>query len=462
MVHVQAILFASLAASLFSAFLAMLGKQWLNRYDSADMRGTAIERSQNRQGKLDGFVVWYFDNVMESLPLMLQAALLLFGCALSRSLWEVNITIASVVVGLTSFGVLCYLFIIIAGTASESCPYQTPGAQILRHYIPLLRHSLPVLRFTFSKFSRFIKTSHCRRSFIVWREGLEQPWYSMGNSVKHLSLLLRLIVALVIDTYHLGQAILRLLVAPGRTAYHKFMVTFLRTRDLDQQSIILDLRCVSWMLQTSLNKVFYLTALKYLAEIPELTYFEPSLVTGCFNVFISCINVVDNTLVMTQGLEQLATLSASYFLRTFCHSFATDPTSSTLADLRRRYNRVFSSGQVEFRDPPFDYSMIAAHILFSQHYKPPKGWRRWVDNRPSTQEHIQLAWCIAEAAQVGYRRTRHKKVPRWTLHFAFDSLSLDPPSPPSVVADCLKIIAVELDCNIPTLTISDRRCVQIL
>ena len=45
-VQVQAILFASLTASLFSAFLAMLGKQWLNRYDSADMRGSAIERSQ--------------------------------------------------------------------------------------------------------------------------------------------------------------------------------------------------------------------------------------------------------------------------------------------------------------------------------------------------------------------------------------------------------------------------------
>ena len=36
-VHVQAILFASLAASLLSAFLAMLGKQWLNWYGSVDM-----------------------------------------------------------------------------------------------------------------------------------------------------------------------------------------------------------------------------------------------------------------------------------------------------------------------------------------------------------------------------------------------------------------------------------------
>ena len=116
-VQVQAILFASLAASLFSAFLAMLGKQWLNRYGSADRRGTTVERSQNRQRKLDGIVAWYFDNVMESLPLMLQAALLLFGCALSRYLWEINMTIALVVLGVTSFGILFHLFIVIAGTA---------------------------------------------------------------------------------------------------------------------------------------------------------------------------------------------------------------------------------------------------------------------------------------------------------------------------------------------------------
>ena len=36
-VQIQAILFASLATSLFSAFLAILGKQWLNRYTSVDM-----------------------------------------------------------------------------------------------------------------------------------------------------------------------------------------------------------------------------------------------------------------------------------------------------------------------------------------------------------------------------------------------------------------------------------------
>ena len=132
-VQVQAILYASLAALLILTFLAMLGKQWLNQYAWTDMRGTAVERSQNRQRKLDGITVWCFNYMMEALPLMLQIALLLLSCALSRYLWEINIVIVFVVLGVNSFGVAFYAFIVIAGTASESCPYQTPCAHILQH-----------------------------------------------------------------------------------------------------------------------------------------------------------------------------------------------------------------------------------------------------------------------------------------------------------------------------------------
>jgi len=144
MVQVQAILVASFCVSLLSALLAMLGKQWLNRCAPVNIRGTIVERSQYRQRKLDGMANWYFDHVMESLPLMLQAALLLLGCALSRYLWEYNTTVASVVIGVTSFGVLFYLFIVAAGTFSVNCPYQTPGADFLRH-IPDALGRIPYL-----------------------------------------------------------------------------------------------------------------------------------------------------------------------------------------------------------------------------------------------------------------------------------------------------------------------------
>ena len=105
-----------------------------------------VECSQSRQGKPDGIVAWYFNNVMDSLSLMLQVALILFCCALSRYLWEIDITIPLVVLGVASFGVLCYLFIVNTGTVSESCPYQTPYSHILRYHIHL--RLLPALHLT--------------------------------------------------------------------------------------------------------------------------------------------------------------------------------------------------------------------------------------------------------------------------------------------------------------------------
>ena len=121
-VHVQAILFASLSASLLSVFLAMLSKRWLNRCTPVNMRGTIIERNQYRQRKLDGTVNWYFGHVMKLLPLMLQAAILLFIYAISRYLWEFDRAVALGALRLISFGFLLSLFIIIAGAASMYRP----------------------------------------------------------------------------------------------------------------------------------------------------------------------------------------------------------------------------------------------------------------------------------------------------------------------------------------------------
>jgi len=112
----------------------MLGKQWLNRYAQVGMRGSVIYRSRHRQSKMNGMVTWHFDFVMECLPLMLQAALLL-GFALSSYLFSINRVAASVVIDFTSFGLLFYLLIVSAATLSYNCPFQTPLSLILRFLI---------------------------------------------------------------------------------------------------------------------------------------------------------------------------------------------------------------------------------------------------------------------------------------------------------------------------------------
>jgi len=139
-VTVQSLLYASFTTSLFAAFLAMLGKQWVNRY-LRNRGGSAADKSRDRQRKLDGFEKWHFRLVIESLPVMLQLALLLLGCALSRYLWTISHTVAGVLIGVTLIGVTSYLFLSLAATLHYDCPYQTPPSILTRRIIRYLTDS---------------------------------------------------------------------------------------------------------------------------------------------------------------------------------------------------------------------------------------------------------------------------------------------------------------------------------
>ena len=124
-VLVQCLLYASLAISLFAAFVAMLGKQWLDRFVRKRGRA-ATEKSWDRQRKFRGMEQWQFHMVMESLPILLQFALLLFGCSVSLHLWPINLFVAGVTLAFTAFGVTFYCFVTLAGSLFHKCPYQTP------------------------------------------------------------------------------------------------------------------------------------------------------------------------------------------------------------------------------------------------------------------------------------------------------------------------------------------------
>ena len=139
-VTVQSLLYASLTTSLFAAFLAMLGKQWVNRY-LRNRGGSAADKSRDRQQKLDGFKKWHFHLAIESLPVMLQLALLLLGCALSRYLWTISRTVAGVITAVTLFGVTSYVFLTLAAILYYNCPYQTPPSILTRTAIRYLIQS---------------------------------------------------------------------------------------------------------------------------------------------------------------------------------------------------------------------------------------------------------------------------------------------------------------------------------
>jgi len=457
----------------------MLGKQWLNRYASTDMRGTAIERSQNRQRKLDGIVAWYFDHMVGSLPLMLQAALLLLGCALSRYLWEIDTTVACVVLGFTSSGIIFYVFIVAAGAASESCPYQTPGSNALRYLRPevqrMLRSAATIIASTFRDTFRKSKTVRT----IEMNVRCYYPWWS-GDKIKPFlnDMILEVPGALAADAYHLWATMVRLLASfpPGVYRLSSTIVTPLVSvvrwvhnwshgleQGSVQQATTLDLRCISWMLQTSLDKAVHLSTFNHLATMITITEFDPTLATSCFNAFVSCVTVgfSNREVVIMQGLEQLATVSALCFFNTISHLLVMDPASSVLEDVRQRYLRVFPA-QADFHCHQSYHTVNAARCLLVR-------WRErqffsWSDYKPSTHEQTMVAHNLATVARAEFQRTQRVKIPRLILRFALHSLSLYPPPLASIVADCLSIIAIDLGCDMSDTgtTTSDERYVHVL
>jgi len=427
---------ASLAVSLFSAFLAMLGKQWLNQYASA-IQGTTIERSQNRQQKLNGIVTWYFQYVMESLPLMLQAALLLIGCALSWYLWGIDTTAASVVISVTSFSVFLYCFTVVAGAVSGSCPYQTPGSSILRlvtsTIIPATKSIVVIFRHTIGHSN----TTHVHHTKVQQSESC----WSRGNAIAFLKEVpWKLPGALASDTS-------RLLVGFVRRVYTWWAsVSSAPGHELDQEMALQDLQCISWTLNISLDKAVHLSTLESLATMETLADFDPTLVQDCFNILIGCVGVIDSNVVITQGSQELATVSAVCLLNTFSHLSVVNPASGVLQGVRQCYNAVFPPN-TNFKGFSFYHTLGAIHSVFYLDWNHP--WLDWGDYKPSQHEHIIFAHALAKLAQSEYQRREHDKmVPGWILRFVLYSMSLDPPPLTPVIVDCLSIIAIDLGCNI--------------
>ena len=121
--------------------------------------------------------------------------------------------------------------------------------------------------------------------------------------------------------------------------------------------------------------------------------------------------------------------------------------------------RAFPS-DMDFRGLPFYHAIRKTYSSIGKHWNPCN--YQWDDYRPSDQEFAPFARCMVGAAQEEYQqREDKKKVLRWILRFALHSLSLDPPPPPSVIADSLVIIAVDLDCDVSSIATLDERCVQV-
>ncbi|THH28725.1 hypothetical protein EUX98_g5467 [Antrodiella citrinella] len=156
-IWVQSLLYASLACSLFAALGAVMGKQWLNRYSSIGERGTIADRCKDRQRKLEGLQVWHFRTVLELLPILLQASLLLFGTSICGYMWSQQRTVGAVLIVANSIGALFYFSVIILSLLYPNCPFYSPLSDMLRRFVSIFPYTY-VVDLLSSHYSRLIRS----------------------------------------------------------------------------------------------------------------------------------------------------------------------------------------------------------------------------------------------------------------------------------------------------------------
>jgi hypothetical protein len=285
-VTASGLMYASLLISLLAAFIAMLGKQWLNRY-LRNAGGSMIERCGDRQRKFDGLKKWPFHLFVESLPVMLQVALLLLACGLCRNMASINTSVATILISLTVLGVLFYLGIVITGTSSYDCPFQTPvstglrsswkkigphltsisppivatGTLLYRHlqcswedtlFLSRIIHALVWLPLT-SRPCTLPITQPTPQEPALWLATLHSLWESIGCKI--------LLLALHLPQIHLPQTT-PLPIIPS--TYQWLTPTALDTLQKTNTS---DVQCVSWILWNITDPEALDTAIQLAATI---------------------------------------------------------------------------------------------------------------------------------------------------------------------------------------------------
>jgi len=250
-VTVQCLLYASLATSLFAAFLAMLGKQWVNRY-LRNHGGSAGDKSRDRQRKLDGSEKWHFYLVIEGLPVMLQLALMLLGCALSRYLWTISRTVAGVILAFTLFGVTCYVFFTLAATLCYNCPYQTPPSLLIQTAIRYLTRSD----------TAFARSLRSIVSFLPSTRNLGRSLNHFCSGVRSALENFRCIPAVAEGAEHIPVA--AVVVSPSWN---------FEDISINWDICNADARCVSWVLHSTTDADVILSTVKFAADMiwyPEI------------------------------------------------------------------------------------------------------------------------------------------------------------------------------------------------
>ena len=180
-----------------------------------------------------------------------------------------------------------------------------------------------------------------------------------------------------------------------------------------------------------------------LAAIDQLHLFDPQLAVTYADVLLDdCIDIDTDRVAERPGLEFTARAASFCLLRALSVGYQEPTVDIHLFD--RYVTDIPPRANFEGSLCPTTMSVINKLLVRDQGRSVD-----WRDFKPLPQEYVSFAKALAHIANPRLSRVVYK-VPRWVLRFALHSLSQDPPPPTPVIAACLSIIAIDLDCSIPS------------
>ncbi|RPD62272.1 hypothetical protein L226DRAFT_337195 [Lentinus tigrinus ALCF2SS1-7] len=158
-IWINALWFSSLILTLSASLIAIMVKQWLQQY-SLRLSGNSHEVARLRQYRYESLLKWHVVGIMAMLPILLQAALILFLSGIVILLWSLHPVVAAIATFLVGLLLVFTSTTTILPAFHSDCFYQSPQAlgvflvvQTFRRLfsldvkkILLHRHALPLFR----------------------------------------------------------------------------------------------------------------------------------------------------------------------------------------------------------------------------------------------------------------------------------------------------------------------------
>ena len=389
----------------------MLGKQWLNLYERVEMRGSPMDRSRDRQRKMNGIVTWRFDLVMECLPLMLQIALLLLGYALSSYLYSTSRVVASVAIGFTAFGLLFYFLIVSAATLSYTCPFKTPFSLIFRWLI------------------RF-DSEH--------KKYLEQSWKWLKRIFSHKGRRPRLNSA---GPYGLGTY--NPIIGGGSSDHIELPIVGPANPPpllFDKETwdgYVLDSKCIAWMFEKSMDADVIMAIMRFIPEVVWHADIHSIPLEMLYDTVVECFDRSTGRPLVIPKLQNKAYLSAKALLHLAIQRkcIGRESDEAIFRSISRRHQVIskYCKG-----NPDLESTLGIVDRVFgsSEHMS-------WEDLSFSAPHHAWMAHILLYRAWNALEN--RDPFPDDTRGFILHSLQVNPPPPAPIVADCLFTIGLLLE-----------------